>query len=96
MDGGERSWEFWIAVCVALVVKVRTTKQLTPIKVLTSVVVAVGAAWVATDFAVERTGMPEPLVAGVITLLAEGVLRWLLIAVDDPRRAIDLWKYFRE
>ncbi|WP_313351224.1 hypothetical protein [Paracoccus sp. (in: a-proteobacteria)] len=36
-----RSPEFWVAVAIALIVKIKTTAQLGPIKVITIIAVAV-------------------------------------------------------
>ena len=90
-----RSPEFWVAVAIALIVKIKTTAQLGPVKVITTIMVAVGAAWVGTDFAAQSLGVAEPVAAAIVTLTAEGVMRWLLLAVDDPKNAIDLWKHWR-
>lgn len=91
-----RSLDFWIAVGVALIVKVKTSASLGPFKVITTILVAVGAAWVGTDYASEVFGVPEPVAAAMVTLTAEGVMRWVLIAADDPKQALDLWKYWRK
>lgn len=91
-----RSLDFWIAVGVALLVKVKTSASLGPVKVITSMLVAAGAAWVASDYAAQTFGVPLPIAAAIVTLTAEGAMRWLLIAADDPRQAIDLWKHWRK
>ncbi|ABL68493.1 hypothetical protein [Paracoccus denitrificans] len=93
--GPFRSADFWIAVGVALIVKIKTSASLGPVKVITSMIVAAGAAWVASDYAAETFGVPLPIAAAVVTLTAEGAMRWLLIAVNDPKQAIDLWRYWR-
>lgn len=93
--GPFRSADFWIAVGVALIVKIKTSASLGPVKVITSMIVAAGAAWVASDYAAEMFGVPLPIAAAVVTLTAEGAMRWLLIAVNDPKQAIDLWRYWR-
>ncbi|AGT08358.1 hypothetical protein [Paracoccus aminophilus] len=90
-----RSPEFWIAIAIALIVKIKTTAQLGPLKVITTIAVAVGAAWVGADWAAETLGVPVPVAGAVVTLTAEGVMRWLLLAVDDLKNAIDLWKHWR-
>ncbi|WP_288951900.1 hypothetical protein [uncultured Paracoccus sp.] len=96
MDPGPfRSADFWIAVGVALIVKIKTSASLGPVKVITTILVAVGAAWIGTDYASQIFGVPEPIAAAVVTLTAEGAMRWLLIAVNDPKQAIDLWRYWR-
>ncbi|WP_353429176.1 hypothetical protein [Paracoccus denitrificans] len=93
--GPFRSADFWIAVGVALIVKIKTSRQLGPWQVLTTMVVGVGAAWVAADYAAQVTGAPMPVAAAMVALTAEGVMRWVLIAVNDPKQAIDLWRYWR-
>ncbi|TWI29753.1 hypothetical protein [Paracoccus sulfuroxidans] len=90
-----RSPEFWVAVAIALIVKIKTTAQLGPVKIITTIAVAVGAAWVGTDYTASVLGVPEPVAAAIVTLTAEGAMRWLLLAVDDPKNAIDLWKHWR-
>jgi hypothetical protein len=90
-----KSVEFWIAVLVAVVVKIKTSKRLGPMQVMTTISVAIGAAWVGTDWAMERTNLPEPIAAALVALTAEGLMRWVLIALDDPRAAIAIWKEWR-
>lgn len=34
--------------------------------------------------------MPEPVAAAIVTLTAEGAMRWLLMAVDNPKNAISI------
>lgn len=91
-----KTLEFWIAVLVALIIKIKTTATLGPWAVITTVVSAVGAAWVFSGYAADVLGVPEPVAAAIVTLTAEGVMRWLMMAVNDPRAAIDLWKYWRK
>lgn len=91
-----RSPEFWVAVAIALIVKIRTSAQLGWKAVLVTIFVAVGAAAVATGWAAEITGLPYPVAAALVTLTAEGAMRWLLIALNDPKTIIDLWKYWRK
>ena len=89
-----RSVEFWIAVLVALLVKIKTSAQPGPLKVVTTIAVADGAAWVGTDWTAEILGMP----AGRRRhrrLDRRGRDALMLIALDDPRKAIDLWKHWR-
>ncbi|ARO14457.1 hypothetical protein BVG79_01111 [Ketogulonicigenium robustum] len=42
------------------------------------------------------TDVPQPVAVAIVTLTAEGVMRWLLIAVNDPKQAIELWKAWRK
>lgn len=87
-----KTLEFWIAVAVALIVKIKTSKSLGPWAVFTTIAVAVGAAWVGTGWVVEVAGIPEPVAAALVALTAEGVMRWVLLALDNPREAIVLWR----
>ncbi|NEX45175.1 hypothetical protein [Pseudotabrizicola algicola] len=91
-----KTLDFWIAVIVALIIKIKTTATLGPKGVAFTVLTSVGAAWVFTGYAADVFGAPEPVAAAIVTLTAEGVMRWLLMAVNDPRAAIDLWKYWRK
>lgn len=88
--------DFWLAVAVAVVVKVKTSKRLSAWQVATTIFVAVGAAYVGTDYTVQRTGVSEPVAAALVALTAEGVMRWLLMAIDDPSVAISLWREWRK
>lgn len=90
------SLDFWIAVGVALIVKIRTSKQLSAAKVITTMVVAIGATWVGAEYAAGVFGVPLPIAGAVVTLTAEGAMRWLLIAVNDPRQLIELWRFWRK
>lgn len=87
--------DFWVAVLVAVAVKVKTSKRLSAWQVITTIFVAVGAAYVATDYTVDRTGLSEPVAAALVALTAEGLMRWVLVALDDPRAAIGLWHAWR-
>jgi len=91
-----RSLDFWIAVGAALIVKIRTTRQLSPAKVVATLVVAVAAAWVGAEYAAQVLGVPLPIAAAIVTLTAEGAMRWLLIGVNDPKQIIELWRLWRK
>lgn len=91
-----KTLDFWLAVAVAVVVKVKTSKRLSAWQVTTTIFVAVGAAYVGTDYTVERTGVSEPVAAALVALTAEGIMRWVLMALDDPSIAIELWKGWRK
>ncbi len=52
--------DFWVAVAIALIVKVKTSAQLGPVKVVTTVVVAIGAAWVGAEYVSQLLGAPLP------------------------------------
>lgn len=91
-----KSIEFWIAVAVAIVVKLRTSERLSFWQVLTSVVVAVGSAYVGAEPIAEWLGIGVVVAAAMVALTAEGLMRWVLLAIDDPRILITLWKEFRK
>ena len=88
--------EFWVAVFVAVIVKIKTSRSLGPWQVITTVVVAVGAAYVASDWVSERAGLSEPVAAALVGLTAEGVMRWILQAIEDPKATIALLKEWRK
>ena len=91
-----RSPDFWIGVAIALVVKIKSNKSLNPWQVATTMFVAIGAAWIASGYAADVLNIPEAVSAALVTLTAEGLMRWLLLAVNDPKHAIDLWKEWRK
>jgi hypothetical protein len=88
--------EFWIAVAVAVIVKVRTSERLTFPQGVATIVVAVGAAYVAADFFAQWLNINEAMAAALVALTAEGVMRWIIIAVNDPEKAIRLLKEWRK
>lgn len=90
-----KSVDFWVAVGVALLVKIKTNQQLGPWQVVTTMMIAVGAAWVGSEYAAEVFSAPEPVAAAIVTLTAEGVMRWVLIALNDPKAMIDIWKHWK-
>jgi len=76
--------EFWVAVAVATVVKLRTSGRLSPLQVLVTVSVAVGAAWAGAPWVSDRFGLPEVIAAALVALTAEDIMRRILIWVSDP------------
>jgi hypothetical protein len=91
-----KSIEFWIAVSIAILIKVQTSQRLGTWQVLTTIVVAVGAAYVGTEWAQQLTGLPEAVAAALVALTAEGFMRWILLALDDPSMVIKLYKEWRK
>lgn len=96
MEGPFKSLEFWIAVAVAVIVKVRTSERLSLPQVCATVAVAVGAAYVAAGWVSEMLGTGEALAAALVALTAEGLMRWVIAALNDPREAIRLWREWRK
>ena len=90
-----KSPEFWIAVAIAILVKMRTSSKLSFLQTVYTIVVALGAAYIATEWVSFRTGIPEPITAGLIALTAEGLMRKALCVVENPKEAIDLLKMWR-
>lgn len=88
--------EFWIAVSIAILVKVKSSDRLTFWQVTTTIFVALGAAYVASDFTAERLAIPEPMAAALVALTAEAVMRWVIIFANEPQKAIRLLKEWRK
>lgn len=88
--------EFWVAVLVAVVVKIKSSQRLGPWQVVTTIAVAVGAAWVGSGFVAHKLDIPEPVSAALIALTAEGLMRWVLIALENPAEVIRLWREWRK
>lgn len=87
---------FWIAVFVAVLIKVRTSERLSWRQVLVTIVVSVGAAYVAASWVAEITNIPEAVAAALVALTAEGLMRLLLVFSSDPAEAIKLWKAWKQ
>lgn len=87
-----KSPEFWVAVAVAVLVKIRTSERLTFWQVITTVAVAVGSAYVAAGWVADRFGVSEAIAAALVALTAEGLMRWIIIASGDPIKAIREWR----
>lgn len=87
--------EFWIAVAVAILIKIRTSARMSPVLVVYSVMVSLGAAYVGADWASDLTGAPLAIAAALVALTAEGIMRWVLKVTDDPKEMMALWKLWR-
>lgn len=87
--------EFWIAVAIAVIVKFKTSQRLTPLQSLMSILVSLGAAYVATDWVTSLIGTPEVISTSLIALTAESVMRWVLSVVDNPQTAMDWLRAWR-
>ena len=62
--------EFWIAVGVAVIVKIKTSQRITPLQALMTIAVSVGAAYVATDWVASVSGMSEAVAAALVAIAA--------------------------
>ena len=84
--------EFWIAVAIAVLVKIRTSERLSFWQVVTTIVVAVGAAYIASDWVADWSGMHIGVSAALVALTSEGLMRWAIIASADPIRVLREWR----
>jgi len=91
-----KSVEFWIAVAVAVVVKLRTSDRLTLSQAAATTIVAVGSAYVAADWVAFRINLSVPVAAALVALLAESLMRKALIFANDPRAMIEIVKEWRK
>lgn len=87
-----QSVESWLAVAVAVLVKLSTSGRMTIKQTLVSVLVAVGSAYLFTEPLAERSSVDPILVAAVVALTSEGVMRAVLLALEDPIKTWRQWK----
>ena len=87
--------EFWIAVGVAILIKLKTSKALRPLQVISTILISVGAAHVGAFYLSSKTGLPEEISAALLALTAEELARWIISAANDPRQAIRLLNEWR-
>lgn len=91
----EKTLDFWIAVGVVIMVKIKSSPKLGFWQVSSSITVAIGAAYAGASYASEVFGAPESISGAIVALTAEGVMRWILAGLNNPKEIIDLWKYWR-
>lgn len=87
--------EFWIAIAVAVLVKVKTCNQLSWLQVIATILVAIGAAYALADFVAEFLTISDVMAAALVALTAEGVMRWILKILEDPTEIIRLLKEWK-
>ena len=87
-----KSLEFYVAVAVAILVKIRTSERLSIWQVISTVTVAIGAAYVAAGWVAEFFGVSEAIAAALVALTAEGLMRWVIIASSDPLKVLREWR----
>jgi hypothetical protein len=88
--------DFWVAVAVATVVKVRTSGPLSFWQSAMTVMVAIGAAWAGAGWVADRMGLPEAIAAALVALTAEDLMRRTLGFIRSPRELVDLWRDFKK
>lgn len=91
-----KSVEFWVAVAVAILVKVRTSEQLTWAGAAFTIAVAAGAAYSLSGPVSSYLNAHETLVAALLALMADGIMRWLIRMADQPARLLKLLKEWKQ
>ena len=87
--------EFWAAILVAIIVKIKTSKQLGPLAVISTIFVSLGAAYSFATPLSSWLGVNEVLIAALVALTSEGVMRWLIQLSNDPselKTLLSLWR----
>jgi hypothetical protein len=83
--------EFWIAVSLAILVKVRTSRKQGLLENAISVVVALGSAYVFADWVSELTGASEAVAAALVALSAQNLMNWIINASHNPTDLLRAW-----
>lgn len=96
MEPPKSNLDFWIAVSVALLVKIKSSRQFNWWESTTSIAVGIGCAWIGSDWVAQNTMLNGPIAAACLALAGEGVMRWVLLVLKDPKQIIDLWKYYKD
>ena len=87
--------EFWVAIVVAVVVKLSTSARLGFWGRLASTVVAIGSAYAFSHPIAEWLGLNLILIAALVTLSSEAVMRTVLHMVHDPEQLKELFRIWR-
>ncbi len=92
-------FSFWVAVFGAILVKLVTSESHSIPKVLAAVVTALFAAWAFTNPLLNYLQLPaedyKVLLAALLALTGEGLVRSLISITSSPDKIIDLWKSLR-
>lgn len=95
-EGIWKDVQFWIAVFVAILIKVRTTDdKLSWPQAITNGLVAVGTAYIASEWVADLAGIPVAIAAALVALTSEGIMRTLLSIANDPTELIRLMRQWR-
>lgn len=94
---------FWLAVAGATVVKLLTSQYGGPVKMIVTVLAAIFSAYFFTSPAMHLLGLDPgvytTVMAAVMALTGEGLMRWAMKMVDtfpsDPSNLIELLKQWR-
>lgn len=84
--------EFWIAVMIAILVKVRTSRKQGLMENAIAVIVALGSAYVFADWVADLTGASEAVSAALVALSAQNLMNWIINASHNP---LEIWRGWR-
>ena len=87
--------EFWAAVLVAVLIKLKTSTRLGLWGTITTIATALLSAYAFAEPVSQRLGFSEIIVAALIALTGEGIMRYVLIVVNNPEELkewVRLWK----
>lgn len=87
--------EFWIAVLVAVIIKLKTSEAKSFVSALVTILVSIGAAYAFTEPLAAMLGYSETLLAALVTLTSESLMRWVLKLVNNPdqlKEWIQVWR----
>ena len=91
---------FWVAILLAIIVKILTSPVQSVFRTITTMTAAIFAAWAFTDPVIHWTGAAPDVwttpTAALLALTGENLVRKLIMWVDDPKQAFDLWKAWKE
>lgn len=96
MEPPKSNLDFWVAVFVALLVKIKSSRQFSWWETSSSILVGIGCAWIGHEWVAATTPLSSPIAAAILALAGEGVMRWVLLVLKDPKQIIDLWKYYKD
>ena len=87
--------EFWAAVGVALLVKITSSRSLGWRGVIVSSLVGIGSAYAFSEPVADYLGVNLTLMAGLLTLTGEGLMRTVFQVANDPadlKQWVALWR----
>jgi hypothetical protein len=91
---------FWLSAAGATVIKILTSQYGGPIRMAASVLAALFSAYFFTSPALHFLGLdPEvytTLMAAVMALTGEGIMRFIISLSNNPEKVIDLFQLWRK
>ena len=87
--------EFWAAVLLAVIIKLKTSSRLGLWGTITAIASALLSAYAFAEPLSRWLGFSEIIVAALIALTGEGLMRYILIVVNNPEELkewLRLWK----